>query len=70
MFCQVVLFYWKEKMDKNVGKNPKNCAPCHLPIEGEIYLQLAMVPTIYKCVICGKKKGATTMLLCDLCQQG
>jgi hypothetical protein len=50
--------------------NTKNCAPCHLPIEGTVYPELAMVPTEYKCFVCGESKGAATMLLCDLCQQG
>jgi hypothetical protein len=27
-----------------------------------------MVPIGYKCIICGEKKGATIMLLYDLCQ--
>ena len=34
----------------------KNCAPCHLPIEGIISPELAVVPTDYKCVVCGEKK--------------
>jgi hypothetical protein len=29
-----------------------------------------MVSIGYKCIICGVKKGATIMLLCDLCQRG
>jgi hypothetical protein len=29
-----------------------------------------MVPIGYKCISCGKKKGATIMFLCDLCQWG
>ena len=48
----------------------KNCAPCHLPIEGTICPKLAVVPTGYRCVVCGEKKGAATMLLCDQCQRG
>jgi hypothetical protein len=47
--------------------NTKNCVLCHLPIEGAIYLELAVVPPGYRCFVCGKNKGATTMLLCDLC---
>jgi hypothetical protein len=47
--------------------NQKNGAPCHLPIEGTIYLELSMVPIGYKYTICGERKGASIML-CDLCQ--
>ncbi len=50
--------------------NTKNCAPCHLPIEGTIYPELAVVPAGYRCFMCGESKGAATMLLCDLCQRG
>ena len=49
--------------------NTKNCAPCHLPIEGTICPELAVVPAGYRCVVCGEKKGAATML-CDQCQRG
>ena len=28
--------------------NTKNCAPCHLPIEGTICPELAIVPTSYR----------------------
>ena len=47
--------------------NPKNCAPCHLPIKGIVSLELVVVPTGYKCVVCGEKNGVATMLLCDQC---
>ena len=50
--------------------NTKNCAPCHLPIEGTICPELAVVPAGYRYVVCGEKKGAATMLLCDQCQRG
>ena len=48
--------------------NTKNYGPCHLPIEGTVYLELAVVPPGYKCVVCGEKEGAATMLLYDECQ--
>ena len=50
--------------------NTKNCAPCHLPIEGTKHLEMAVVPPGYRCFVCGKSKGAATMLLCDQCQRG
>ena len=50
--------------------NTKNCTPCHLPIEGTICPELAVVPAGYRCVVCGEKKGTATILLCDQCQQG
>ena len=28
------------------------------------------MPVGYRCVVCGEKKGAATMLLCDQCQRG
>jgi hypothetical protein len=46
--------------------NTKSCAPCHLPIEGTIYPELAMVPLGYRYVVCRESKGAATMFLCDL----
>jgi hypothetical protein len=48
----------------------KNCAPCHLPIEGTVRLELAVVPEGLSCFVCGEKKIAATMLLCDQCQRG
>ena len=47
--------------------NMKNCAPCHQPIEGSINSELAMVPSGYRCFICGERKGEATMLLCHQC---
>ena len=43
------------------------CPPCHLPIEGTVYPELAVVPPGYKCVVSGEKKGATIILLCNEC---
>ena len=48
--------------------NMKNCAPCHLPIEGSINLELAVVPIGYRCLVCGESKGEAIMLLCNRCQ--
>ena len=41
-----------------------------VPNKGTICPELAVVPTGYRCVVCGEKKGAATMLLCDQCQRG
>ena len=60
----------EEKDGQECRDNTKNCAPCHLPIEGIVYPELVVVPPGYKCKVCGEKKGATTMLLCDECQRG
>ena len=37
----------------------KNCAPCHLPIEGIISPELAVVPAGYKYVVCGGEEGCS-----------
>ena len=58
------------KVGQDCRDNTKNCAPCHLSIKGTVYLELAVVPPGYKCVVCGEKKGVATMLLCDECQRG
>jgi hypothetical protein len=51
-------------------EHSKNCAPCHLPIDGSVHPELAVVPQGLPCYVCGEKKGAATMLLCDHCQCG
>ena len=50
--------------------NTKNCAPCHLPIEGTVHPEMAVVPPGYRCFVCGESKGVATVLLCDQCQCG
>jgi hypothetical protein len=51
-------------------KHSKNCAPCHLPIEGTVHPNLVVIPKGFPCFVCGEKKIAATMLLCDQCQRG
>jgi hypothetical protein len=58
------------KDEQEYRNNTKNCTPYLLPIQGAIYLELAMVPPGYRCFVCGESKGAATMLLYDLCQRG
>lgn len=53
---------WKELM--------RNCAPCHLPIDGSSDLSLANIPANTPCQVCGLSSGAATLLLCDGCQKG
>jgi hypothetical protein len=60
-----------EGMDgRECREHSKNCAPCHLPIYGSVHPELAVVPQGLPYYVCGKKKGAATMLLCDHCQRG
>ena len=58
------------KDGRECREHSKNCAPCHLPIDGSIHPELAIVPEGLPCFVCGEKKGAATMLLCDHCQRG
>ena len=51
-------------------EHSKNCASCHLPIEGTLDPEWAVVLEGPPCFISGEKKGAATMLLCDMCQRG
>lgn len=39
-------------------------------MDGTIHPKLAVVLEGLPCFVCGKKKGAATMLLCDKCQGG
>lgn len=47
----------------------KNCAHYQLSIEGTLHPKL-VVPKVLLCFMCGEKKGAATMLLCNKFQQG
>lgn len=58
------------KDGRECREHSKNCAPCHLPIDGSVHPELAVVPDGLPCFVCGEKKGAATMLLCDQCQRG
>ena len=51
-------------------EHSKNRAPCHLPINDSVHLEVAVVPQGLPYFVSGKKKGAATMLLCDHCQRG
>ena len=57
-------------MAGNVASIPKTMLPCHLPIEGTIHFELAVVLEGFLCFVCEKKKGTATMLLCNQCQRG
>ena len=37
-------------------EHSRNCAPCHLHIEGIIHLELAVMPEGFPCFVCGEKK--------------
>ena len=58
------------KDGRECRKHSQNYALCHLPINGSINPELAIVRDGFRCFICGEKKGAATMLLCDQCQIG
>lgn len=49
-------------------EHSKNCITCHLPIEGTVYLELAVVPPGHPCFICGINKSVATMLQSYKCQ--
>ena len=44
------------KDDRECRKHSKNCAPCHLPIEGTVHPELAVVPEGIPCFVCEEKK--------------
>jgi hypothetical protein len=54
---------------KDDSEHSKNCAPCHLSIEGIVHPELAVVPEGLPCFVCGEKKRAVAMLLYDKCQR-
>ena len=58
------------KDGRECREHSKNCAPCHLPIDGSVHPELAVVPEGLPCFACREKKGAASMLLCDHCQRG
>lgn len=49
---------------------PRNCAPCHLPMNSTVDPELAKISASLKCFTCGEGKAAKYMLLCDGCQRG
>jgi hypothetical protein len=58
------------KDGRECREHSKNCAPCHLSIEGTVHPELDVVLECLPCFVCGEKKRAATMLLCDQCQRG
>ena len=64
------LLLLKGKDGRQCREHSKNCGPCHLPIEGTIHLELAVVPEDLPYFVYGKKKRSATMFLCDQCQRG
>ena len=64
------LLLLKDKDGRECREHSNNCAPCHLPIEGTVHPELAVVPEGLPCFVYGEKKGTATMLLCDQYQRG
>ncbi len=46
------------KDGRECREHSKNCAPCHLPIDGSVHPELAVVPNGLPCFVC------------DQCQRG
>lgn len=68
IFCVKVVL--SSGMDGQKGCDHfRNCAHYHLSIEGTLHPKL-VVPKVLLCFMCGEKKGAATMLLCNKFQQG
>jgi hypothetical protein len=44
------------KDGRKCREHSKNCAPCHLPIEGTVHPELAVVPEGLSYLMCGEKK--------------
>jgi hypothetical protein len=51
-----ILLLMEGKDAKECCEHSKNCVPCHLPIEGIVYPQLALVPEGLPCFVSGEKK--------------
>jgi hypothetical protein len=48
-----------------------NYVPCHFPhVDGSIDPFLRIVPTRFRCMLCGQAMGVATMLICDRCSKG
>ena len=62
------LLLLKSNAGRECHEQSKKCATCHLPIDGFVHPKLAIVLDGFRCFMCGEKKGAATMLLCDQCQ--
>ena len=57
------------KDGKEYCKHSKNLSTCHLPIEGTVHPEPAVVLKDLPCFVCREKKWAAMMLLCDKCQR-
>jgi hypothetical protein len=44
------------KDGRECREHSKNCAPCHLPIDGSVHPEFAVVPQDLPCYVCGEKK--------------
>ena len=51
-------------------KHSKNRVSCHLFIEVTVHHELAVMLEGFPCFVCGEKKRAATMFLCDQYQHG
>lgn len=58
------------KCGKRIKDFMRNCAPCHLPIDGTMDLDLANITASQKCQHCGSPNQPAKFLLCDRCQKG
>jgi len=72
LFCGCKRFYifvcccWMAKMVRYGKKHICNCSSCHLPnVDDQIDPFLALVPTIFRSMLCGQFARAPTMLMCD-----
>jgi hypothetical protein len=45
----IVVFFLEEKDGQESKEDPKNCATCHVPIEGTKWPKLVVVLASYKC---------------------
>ena len=64
----ILLLESKDK--RECWEHSKNCAPCHLPIDSSVHVELAIVPYVFCSFMCDEKKGVAIILLCDQCQRG
>lgn len=63
----ILLLEWK--IGKECREHSKDYVPCHHLMEGTLHPELVMVLEGLPCFVCGDKKNAATILLCDKCQR-
>jgi hypothetical protein len=51
------LLLLKGKDGRECHKHSRNCAPCHLSIEGTVHPELVVVPKDLPYFVCGKKRS-------------